>query len=183
MVNSAAGAAASGAKDTCFAPRLPDGDEYGNVQPILPMGIKLRSDCEHSQTMPKQTAILSPDIEKTLRSSIDYSPDLERLMQRARAASDFLKALSHESRLLLLCLIAERERSVTDLETILALRQPTVSQQLARLRMDELVKTRRDGKTMYYSLANDDVHRMIELIYDIFCRDKDVTGEEPSSES
>jgi DNA-binding transcriptional ArsR family regulator len=55
-------------------------------------------------------------------------------MQKARTASDFLKALSHESRLLLLCLLAERERSVTDLETILALRQPTVSQHLARLR-------------------------------------------------
>lgn len=100
-------------------------------------------------------------------------------MRKARGASDFLKALSHESRLLLLCLLAERERSVTDLETILALRQPTVSQQLARLRMDELVKTRRDGKTMYYSLANDDVRRMIELIYDIFCRDTPPTSDEP----
>jgi DNA-binding transcriptional ArsR family regulator len=131
--------------------------------------------------MQKHTAILEPHIEKTLRSSIDYSPDLERLMQKARDASDFLKALSHESRLLLLCLLAERERSVTDLENILALRQPTVSQQLARLRMDDLVKTRRDGKTMYYSLANDDVRRMIELIYDIFCRDKDDSGENSSS--
>lgn len=133
--------------------------------------------------MPKQTAILAPDIEQTLRPPIDYSSDLERLMQEARAASDFLKALSHESRLLLLCLLAERERSVTDLENILALRQPTVSQQLARLRMDELVKTRRDGKTMYYSLANDDVRRMIELIYDIFCRDNDDAEGEPSSRS
>src|SRR5688572_18072483 len=162
---------------------LPDGDCYSMSHRTLPMGMKLRSDREHSYAMPKQTAILSPDIEQTLRSSIDYSPDLERLMQKARAASDFLKALSHESRLLLLCLLAERERSVTDLENILALRQPTVSQQLARLRMDELVKTRRDGKTMYYSLANDDVRRMIELIYEIFCRDKDDSGEESSSRS
>jgi DNA-binding transcriptional ArsR family regulator len=129
--------------------------------------------------MPKPTAILPPEIENTLRSSVDYSPDLERLMRKARDASDFLKALSHESRLLLLCLLAERERSVTDLETILALRQPTVSQQLARLRMDELVKTRRDGKTMYYSLANEDVRRMIELIYDIFCRDKAPASDKP----
>lgn len=108
-----------------------------------------------------------------MKSPADYSADLERLMQKARTASDFLKALSHESRLLLLCLLAERERSVTELENILALRQPTVSQQLARLRMDELVKTRRDGKTMYYSLANDDVRRVIELIYDMFCWEKD----------
>ena len=104
-------------------------------------------------------------------------------MQEAHVASDFLKALSHESRLLLLCLLAERERSVTDLENILALRQPTVSQQLARLREDELVKTRREGKTMYYSLANDDVRRMIELIYDIFCREKERSEAKPPRKS
>jgi DNA-binding transcriptional ArsR family regulator len=123
--------------------------------------------------MAKHQALLSSHIEEELKSPVDYSADLERLMQKARTASDFLKALSHESRLLLLCLLAERERSVTELENILALRQPTVSQQLARLRMDELVKTRRDGKTMYYSLASDDVRRVIELIYDMFCREKD----------
>jgi DNA-binding transcriptional ArsR family regulator len=118
--------------------------------------------------IPKSSSPHSPD--RVAASAIDYSPDLERLMQRAGSASDFLKTLSHESRLLLLCLLAERERSVTELEQILELRQPTVSQQLARLRTDELVKTRRDGKTMYYSLASEDVRRMIALIYDIFCR-------------
>ena len=55
---------------------------------------------------------------------------------------------------LLLSLLAERERSVTELETILALRQPAVSQQLARLRADNLVSTRREGKLIYYSLAS-----------------------------
>jgi DNA-binding transcriptional ArsR family regulator len=125
--------------------------------------------------MPKP---IGSDIEGALSSPVDYSPDLERLMGKARDASDLMKALSHESRLLLLCLLAERERSVTDLETILELRQPTVSQQLARLRMDALVKTRRDGKTMYYSLANDDVRRMIELIYDMFCRDETSASDE-----
>lgn len=70
-------------------------------------------------------------------------------MRRARDASDFLKAMSHESRLLLLCLLAERERSVTELEEILSLRQANVSQQLARLRLDGLVDTRRDGKAVY----------------------------------
>lgn len=95
-------------------------------------------------------------------------------MRKARRASDFLKALSHENRLLLLCLLAERERTVTELENLLSLRQPMVSQQLARLRLDRLVTTRRDGKAMYYSLANDDVRRVISVIYDIFC------GTEPS---
>ena len=91
------------------------------------------------------------------------------LADKARDASRFLKALAHESRLLLLCLLSEKERSVGELEAILSLRQPTVSQQLARLRLEGFVATRRDGKTVYYSLANDDVRRLIGVVYDIFC--------------
>ncbi|MGL4637200.1 MAG: ArsR/SmtB family transcription factor [Beijerinckiaceae bacterium] len=97
------------------------------------------------------------------------SPELDELMQKARRASDFLKALSHENRLLLLCLMAEGERSVGELETILSMRQSAVSQQLARLRLDGMVTTRREGKVVYYRLANDDVRRIIGVIYDIFC--------------
>lgn len=115
------------------------------------------------------SAIVSKDIEDELLSDVETSPRLERLMRSARKASDFLKALSHENRLLLLCILAEKERSVGELENILSLRQPTVSQQLARLRYDDLVTTRRDGKTVYYSIADDDVRRVISVIYDIFC--------------
>ncbi|MGF1622297.1 MAG: metalloregulator ArsR/SmtB family transcription factor [Rhodomicrobiaceae bacterium] len=105
----------------------------------------------------------------------DPAMNMEDLKERARRASDFLKALAHESRLLILCLVAERERSVTELEQMLSLRQPAVSQQLARLRMDGLVTTRRDGKTIYYSLANDDVRRIMGVMYEIFCRgDSDI---------
>ncbi|MFG1295525.1 MULTISPECIES: ArsR/SmtB family transcription factor [Xanthobacter] len=113
--------------------------------------------------------IVSRRIEDELREGPEISPELDQLMRNARAASDFLKALSHENRLLLLCLLAERELSVTELENILSLRQPTVSQQLARLRLDGLVTTRREGKAIYYSLANDDVRRVIAVIYDIYC--------------
>lgn len=116
------------------------------------------------------TDILPRSIEEKLRSSDEHSPELEELMSKARRATDFLKALSHESRLILLCLLAERERSVGELEDILSLRQPTLSQQLARLRYDKLVATRRDGKAIYYSLANDDVRQVIAVIYDIFCK-------------
>ncbi|MEP9355454.1 metalloregulator ArsR/SmtB family transcription factor [Xanthobacter sp. KR7-65] len=114
-------------------------------------------------------SIVSRKLEDELREGPEISPELDRLMRNARKASDFLKALSHENRLLLLCLLAEGERSVTELENILSLRQPTVSQQLARLRLDDLVTTRRDGKTIYYSLANDDVRRVISVIYDMYC--------------
>ena len=103
---------------------------------------------------------------------MEASDELERIVDRAKAASDFLKALSHESRLLILCNLAEGEKSVTELERFLDLRQPTVSQQLARLRMDGLVNTRRDGKTIYYSLASEEARLVIGLIYDLFCREQ-----------
>ena len=90
-------------------------------------------------------------------------------MLKARNASDFLKALAHENRLMILCLLAERERSVTELEGLLALSQATVSQQLARLRHEGLVETRRDGRTIYYSLPDDSTRRFIQAIYDKFC--------------
>lgn len=115
------------------------------------------------------SAIVSKALESEMRDGEEFSPELDVLMRKARKASDFLKALSHENRLLLLCLLAEKERTVTELENILSLRQPMVSQQLARLRLDQMVSTRRDGKAIYYSLANDDVRRMISVIYDIFC--------------
>jgi len=102
---------------------------------------------------------------------VESSPQLEKIFVSARRASDFLKALAHETRLLLLCLLSERERSVTELENILSLRQPTVSQQLARLRLDGLVTTRREGKTIYYRINDDDIRRVISVVYDIFCRD------------
>lgn len=113
--------------------------------------------------------IVSERIERELEGGAEFSPELELLMRRARDASDFLKAISHESRLIVLCLLSEKERSVSELERILSLRQPTISQQLARLREDRLVTTRRDGNTIYYSLADDDVRRVIALVYSIFC--------------
>ncbi|MFY9639811.1 MAG: metalloregulator ArsR/SmtB family transcription factor [Rhodomicrobium sp.] len=105
-------------------------------------------------------------------TTAEISPQLEKIFVSARRASDFLKALAHETRLLLLCLLSERERSVTELENLLSLRQPTVSQQLARLRLDGLVTTRREGKTIYYRINDDDVRRVISVVYDIFCREE-----------
>lgn len=96
--------------------------------------------------------------------------DLLRMASNAERATEFLKALAHQSRLLILCILAEGEKSVSELEALLSLRQPTVSQQLARLRADGLVATRREGKAIYYSLANDDARVVIGAIYDVFCR-------------
>jgi DNA-binding transcriptional ArsR family regulator len=119
------------------------------------------------------TRILSNEVVEALESDAELSPELTRMMKNARAASDFLKALAHENRLLLLCLLSERERSVTELEELLSLRQTTVSQQLARLRLDGLVTTRRDGKTVYYSLADANTLKFVKVIYEMFCSESE----------
>ncbi|MBA4100587.1 MAG: transcriptional regulator [Hyphomicrobium sp.] len=115
--------------------------------------------------------LLSQEIVAALESDGEVSPELKSLVQKARKASEFLKALAHENRLLILCLLSERERSVTELENLLSLSQPTVSQQLARLRLDGLVETRRDGRTVYYQLADEATRKFIEAVYNKFCRD------------
>ncbi|KPL55615.1 MULTISPECIES: ArsR/SmtB family transcription factor [Hyphomicrobiales] len=91
-------------------------------------------------------------------------PQPTALVANAREASELLKAMAHEGRLVILALLGERERSVTELESMLAIRQPAVSQQLARLRADELVQTRREGKLVYYSLASDSVREIIRTM-------------------
>jgi DNA-binding transcriptional ArsR family regulator len=87
----------------------------------------------------------------------------------AERACDFLKALTNPSRLMILCQLADGEKSVGELEGLLSLRQPTLSQQLARLREDQLVETRRHGKMIYYRLASDEARQVIQLLYDLFC--------------
>ena len=94
---------------------------------------------------------------------------MDHLEEQVLAAADFLKALANPNRLMILCLLRDNEYSVSELEERLALRQPTLSQQLARLREDDLVATRRDGKQIYYQLASDEVRRTIALLDDMFC--------------
>jgi DNA-binding transcriptional ArsR family regulator len=96
--------------------------------------------------------------------------DLGMLHANARQAGEFLKSLSHEVRLLILCFLCNGEKSVGEIEHMLSLRQPAVSQQLARLRADGLVETRRNGKNIYYSLARSEVRDVIQVLHDVFCR-------------
>jgi ArsR family transcriptional regulator len=95
--------------------------------------------------------------------------DADELTARAQDASSFLKALAHEGRLMILCHLSAGEKSVTELETLLASRQAAVSQQLARLRAEGLVAARRDGKAIYYSLADPRVKKLVGLMYEMFC--------------
>ncbi len=104
----------------------------------------------------------------------DVSPEhMDRMTQNAQRASEFLKAISHEGRLMILCHLASGEKSVTELEDLLSARQAAVSQQLSRLRLEGLVTPRREGKTIYYSLADDRSTRIMEVVYDMFCRTAD----------
>ena len=104
------------------------------------------------------------------KMSANQSPEeLDKLLQQARKASELLKALSHESRLLILCLLAEGEKSVSELEETMKMPQAAVSQQLARLRFDRLVNTRREGRVIYYSIASAEVSSVISTLYDLFC--------------
>ena len=93
----------------------------------------------------------------------------KRVKNNAQDASDFLKALSHEGRLMILCSLAHGEKSVTELEHMLSSRQAAVSQQLARLRQEKLISARRDGKQIFYSLTDDRARRIIEQVYELFC--------------
>ena len=99
------------------------------------------------------------DTETPLTPQSEGSSELQSLMQTARKASDFLKAAAHEHRLMILCLLAAREHTVTELETALALSQAAVSQHLARLRHEGLVEARRDGRTVRYSLPDETTRR------------------------
>ena len=98
--------------------------------------------------------------------------DMDKMATNAMEASNFLKAISHEGRLMILCHLASGEKSVTELEDLLSARQAAVSQQLSRLRLEGLVSPRRDGKTIYYRLTDDRPKKIMEVVYDLFCREK-----------
>ncbi|HAR53518.1 MULTISPECIES: ArsR/SmtB family transcription factor [Roseovarius] len=95
--------------------------------------------------------------------------DITRMMKNACDASNFLKAISHEGRLMILCHLASGEKSVTELEELLSSRQAAVSQQLSRLRQEGLVRPRREGKVIYYALSDPRAVRVLDVVYDIFC--------------
>lgn len=91
------------------------------------------------------------------------------MYEHAADAAGLMKALGNESRLMILCMLTEGERSVSDLNEIIPLSQSALSQQLARLRQQGLVKTRRESQTIFYSLTSGPADRVIHLLHDIYC--------------
>ena len=91
------------------------------------------------------------------------------MMDRATEAAAFMKALAHEGRMMILCHLSDGEKTVSELEQLLGQRQAAVSQQLARLRAEGLVSSRRDGKARRYSVSDPRAAEVVGLMYRLFC--------------
>ncbi|MZR31239.1 ArsR/SmtB family transcription factor [Sneathiella litorea] len=103
--------------------------------------------------------------------------NITSLQDKAQDASRFLKAISNKHRLMILCNLVEAERSVGELEKIVGLSQSALSQHLARLRKEEVVKTRREAQTIYYSLQDENIVDVLRLLEDIFVGDSSKLAE------
>lgn len=97
------------------------------------------------------------------------SLDIPRLRESASAAGQLLKTLANPDRLLLLCQLSQGERNVGELDALLGIVQPTLSQQLAVLRREGLVETRREGKQVYYRISSPQALAVINTLYQLFC--------------
>lgn len=102
-------------------------------------------------------------------NSLSHQDVLLKMQASADAASQLLKSLSHPQRLMLLCQLTQGEQCVSELESAVGLKQPSLSQQLGVLRKDGIVKTRREGKHIYYGIANDDALAIMGILYERFC--------------
>ncbi len=103
------------------------------------------------------------------RRAVSTSMNPEAMRSHAADASRLLKALANEKRLMLLCLLAEGERSVSELNARVDLSQSALSQHLAILRDDGLVTTRREAQSIYYGLAQGPAKRVIDTLHGIYC--------------
>ena len=95
--------------------------------------------------------------------------DPKQMHNAVGKAAAAMKILANEDRLLLLCSLSQGERCVGDLEALLKIRQPTLSQQLGVMRNEGVVQTRRDGKNIYYSIAQAELLEIIEVLYRLYC--------------
>jgi len=94
---------------------------------------------------------------------------VDDLRENAQKASELLKAMSNEKRLMILCYLANGEKAVGEMEKLVGLSQSALSQHLARLRRDGLVKPRRASQTIYYSLAGGEAQAIMETLHGIYC--------------
>ena len=110
-----------------------------------------------------------PDLTRSDKDQPPGAGGASDMQAHAAEAAGIMKALGNESRLMILCLLADGERSVGELNDVIPLSQSALSQQLARLRQQGLVKTRRQSQTVFYRLADGPADRIIHLLHDIYC--------------
>lgn len=109
------------------------------------------------------------DCEKLRNLQTFEHMDMKVMLQAVEQATDLLKAMANRNRLLLLCHMNDGEKSVGELARLIDSRDTTVSQQLTLLRKDGLVRTRRDGQSIYYSLASPEAAKVIETLHGLYC--------------
>ena len=94
---------------------------------------------------------------------------MSELHDMASHACDLLKAMANEWRLMILCQLAESEKTVSELQSVLGLSQSALSQHLAILRREKIVQSRKHAQSVSYSLAGDEATRVMESLHDVFC--------------
>ena len=99
-----------------------------------------------------------------------FSPEIAALEAKAAEATAFLKKLANQDRLMIVCTLLQGEHSVRALEETLGLRQPSLSQQLGELRQAGMIEGRKEGKQMFYRLADERVSALVGTLYQIFCK-------------
>jgi DNA-binding transcriptional ArsR family regulator len=100
--------------------------------------------------------------------------DPKQMAAAASQASELMRTLGHKDRLMILCHLISGEKSVGGLAGLLEIPQSPLSQHLARMRKENLVTTRREAQTIFYSIASDKAMRMVELMHELYCRDSEI---------
>jgi DNA-binding transcriptional ArsR family regulator len=116
-------------------------------------------------SVPKQSADLN---DRAMTEDVQIDP--QRMAVAAGKASDLMKTLGHKDRLMVLCHLSSGEKSVGELAGLLDIPQSPLSQHLARMRKEQLVKTRREAQTIYYSIASEDAARIVALMHELYCK-------------
>lgn len=99
----------------------------------------------------------------------DVEIDPGRMAVAASRASELMKTLGHKDRLMVLCHLISGEKSVGELAGLLDIPQSPLSQHLARMRKENLVSTRREAQTIYYSIASEEAARIVGLMHELYC--------------
>ncbi len=106
----------------------------------------------------------------------DTDQSIDEMKEAAEKACEMMKILSHPDRLMVLCQLKEGEMSVGELAKAVGIAQSPLSQHLSRMRLQGIVKNRREAQSIFYSLDNSEVEQIIDLFYAMYCSDEDIAG-------